>query len=52
MGSRMPDLRSIPRMDRTVHPFLQQIIEKPPKLTSQQVLVKQIDFFKKVQRRK
>ena len=31
MGSRMPDSPVIPRMDKTLHPFLQKIIEKKKK---------------------
>ena len=52
MGSRMPDSPIIPRMDRTLHQFLQKIIDKSKKPTSQQVLRKNMDVCQKVQRSK
>ena len=52
MGSRMPDLPLIPRMDRTLHTFWQNNIGKAEKEISQQVLGKEIALFKKIQRPK
>ena len=52
MGSRMPDLQLIPRMDGTLHPFLQKNIGKSKNPTSQQVLRTNMDVFKKIQRPK
>ena len=50
MGSWMPDLRSIPRMDRTLHPCLIKLIGKFKRPTSQQVLERNNDAFKKQQK--
>ena len=44
MGSRMPDLLFIPRMDETLHPFQPKIFEKSKNSTSQQVLENQHVF--------
>ena len=47
MGSRMPDLQFIFRMDRTLHPCWQEIIEKSEKSNIPTSLGKTKDVFKK-----
>ena len=48
MGSRMPDLQLIPRMDEILHPFLQTTTRKKTnKTTSQHFSRKQMDVSQK-----
>ena len=52
MGSRMPDLLVIPRMDKTLHYFFRNTPWKNEKPTSQRFLIKQMDVSQKIQRPK